>query len=55
MTDDTKVFAPAAPDFGGLNGRFANLYARAPASRVGAFLTIALGAVAGLVAALVVM
>jgi len=55
MKHPVHLYSPPAPDFGGLDGRFANLYARAPASRVGASLTIALGAVAGLVAALVVM
>lgn len=50
----TTLYSPPAPDFGGLNGRFGALFARyhaAPASRFGAALTIALGALAGLVAA----
>ena len=51
MKHHVHLYSPPAPDFGGLNGRFANLYVCAPASRVGASLTIALGAVAGLVAA----
>lgn len=50
----TTIYSPPAPDFGGLNGRFARVwlaYHAAPASRLGASLTIALAALAGLVAA----
>jgi len=46
---------PTQPDHGDRFARMWEAYHTAPASRVGAFLTIALGAVAGVVAALVVM
>jgi len=58
MKHHAHLYSPPAPDFGGFNGRFGALFAAyhaAPSSRLGAFLTIALGAVTGLVAALVVM
>jgi hypothetical protein len=54
MKHPVHLYSPPAPDFGGLDGRFARVwlvYHTAPASRLGAALTIALGALAGLVAA----
>ena len=54
MKHPVHIYSPAAPDFGGFNGRFGALFAAyhaAPSTRLGASAVMALGAVAGLVAA----
>jgi hypothetical protein len=51
MKHPVRLYSPAAPDFGGLDGRFGALFAAyhaAPSSRLGASAVIAFGAVAGL-------
>ena len=50
----TRIY-PTQPEYGDRFQRMWLAYHAAPASRLGASMTIALGAVAGLVAALVVM
>lgn len=54
MKHHAHIYSPAAPDFGGFNGRFARVWANyhaAPSTRLGASAVMALGAVAGLVIA----
>jgi hypothetical protein len=51
MKHPVKIFSPAAPDFGGLHGRFADLYARRETPRWHHTAAIVLGAVAGVAAA----
>jgi hypothetical protein len=54
MKHPVHIYSPAAPDFGGFNGRFARVwvtYHAAPSTRFGASAVMVLGAVAGLVIA----